>query len=692
MKRKLFIMIVAVLVICLTAGILLTACKPEDPGSEGGGGGGGGGNTDSGSMVTATALSNVITYIYDNTYKNVKFDGTDGKTLGIDVELDLVLGDETYTLVAKGNLDIRPEVTSKAEAAEVQDNSELYIGIKKGAKTVMGIGYDVEGKGVDLKPYLYLVSTDDNGANPVVKKVYGMSIANMMYDNANIEYAKGTFAGDNATASAEEGGMDVLSIVKAIPKLLGSTLFGSTCKVNAFGDGGVQYVFNFDLKNTITGLASGGITDLLSLFGDAVNDYIGPVVDGIKSLLPEDMVSQVTGTGAEGLKQLLAAVAKMLGNNKENNVEGTFTFNFNKDNTFNSASIDIDASKLVAYLNKQAEAKGEKGTDFDGKVTVNIDKLILSNDVTVNVFEGTPLDGKVGNAADEVKNILDFALEATATGANDNYKMTVDFDANPFAFVDMMKYSAKQDTTGDGKIDDNDKDTLDGQAFWQEKLVECLKNLGTANILITKEGFKGSNFEASRVDGMTADEAKSVIIYANFDPSNESEAVDLFIWNEAENKEVTFDGITFPMSLELFADKMIKDADPSITGKPIPATSSAEPDIGEIFGYVETFMDYLEPLFASFSASAEDMSFTIQYASLIDKVVMPVIVALGDMTSLNLDTRWLEDNLEGILAAIFGTYTPAGEGTEAVIDPAKEVVFTLVSFEYADEVIYDAAA
>ena len=56
----------------------------------------------------------------------------------------------------------------------------------------MGIGYDVEGKGVDnLKPYLYLVSTDDNGANPVVKKVYGMSIAKMMNDNANIEYAEG---------------------------------------------------------------------------------------------------------------------------------------------------------------------------------------------------------------------------------------------------------------------------------------------------------------------------------------------------------------------------------------------------------------------------------------------------------------------------------------------------------------------
>ena len=446
-------------------------------------------------------------------------------------------------------------------------------------------------------------------------------------------------------------------------------------------------MFNFDLKNTITGLASGGIIDLLGLFGDDVNKYIGPVVDGIKSLLPEDMAAQVTKPGAEGLQQLLAAVAKML---DENNVTGTFTFNFNKDNTFNSASIDIDASKLVAYLNKQAEAKGEKGTDFDGKVTVNIDKLVLSNDVTVNVFEGTPLEGKVGNDADKVTNILDFALEASATGADDTYKISVDFDANPFAFVDMMKYSAKQDTNGDKVIDDKDEDTIDGQAFWQEKLVACLRKLGTAKIIVTKPGYGASTFDAAKAaaEGVVAGE---VIIYANFDPSNEAEAVDLFIWNEAEKKPATFGDITFPMTLEFFADKMIKDSTIQ-SGTPIPATSSAEPDIGAIFGYVETFMDYLEPLFSSFSASAEDMSFTIQYASLINNVVMPVIAALGDMTSLNLDTSWLEDNLEGILAAIFGTYVPAaGEDTAATIDPAKEVVFTVESFTYCGDPIYPAA-
>lgn len=684
MKRKLFIMIVAVLIICLTAGILLTACKPKDPPgeddpSDDGGGGGG-------VMSTTQALGNVIEFVYDNTYADVKFDGS--VPIVIDVELDVVLGSETYTLVAKGNLDVRPEVTSKAEASAVQDNSELYIALKKDAKTLIGIGYDVEGAGVgNLKPYLYLVSTDDNGANPVVKKVHGLSISKMMYDNANIEYVDDTFAADGAAlASAEDGG--IIGIIKALPKVISSILFGSTCQVNSFGNGGIQYVFNFDLKNTVTSLAGGGLLSILEFIdSDEIDKYIGPVVDGLKQLLPPELAEQVTGTGTTGLQQLLAVFANMLGENKENNVTGKFTFNFNKGNTFNSASIAIDASKLVKYINDQATAKGEQGTDFNGMITINFDKLVLSNTATVDTFAGTPLEGQITPGDANVTNILDFALEATATGADDTYKISVNFDANPFAFVDMMKYSAKQDTNNDGVINADDEDTKVGQAFWQGKLVECLKNMGTANIVITKEGYTESTFDASRAnDSISPEKAKSVIVYANFNPSNEEKAVDLFIWDESKGAEVSFgNGLTFPMDLNTFADKMIKDA--TNLGYTEKATTSAV-NIGEIFGYVETFMPYLEPLFASFGVNADDMSFTIQYASLIEKVVMPVITALGDIESLKLDTSWLEANLKPLLAAIFGSVP---EGEEALV-PADKVVFTLESFEYAGTAIYPKAA
>lgn len=684
MKRKLFIMIVAVLIICLTAGILLTACKPKDPPdeddpSDDGGGGGG-------VMSTTQALGNVIEFVYDNTYKDVKFDGS--APIVIDVELDVVLGGETYTLVAKGNLDVRPEVTSKAEASAVQDNSELYIALKKDAKTLIGIGYDVEGAGVDnLKPYLYLVSTDDNGANPVVKKVYGLSISKMMYDNANIEYVDDTFAADGAAlASAEDGG--IIGIIKALPKVISSILFGSTCQVNSFGDGGIQYVFNFDLKNTVTSLAGGGLLSILELIdSDEINNYIGPVVDGLKQLLPPELANQVTGTGTTGLQQLLAVFANMLGENKENNVTGKFTFNFNKGNTFNSASIAIDASKLVAHINDQAAANKEQGTDFNGMITINFDKLVLSNTATVDTFAGTPLEGQITPGGANVTNILDFALEATATGADDTYKISVDFDANPFAFVDMMKYSAKQDTHKDGVINADDEDTKVGQAFWQEKLVECLKNMGTANIVITKEGYGKSTFDASRASGMDPATAKDVIVYANFNPSNEEKAVDLFIWDESKGSsggEVSLgNGLTFPMDLNTFADKMIKDAtNPGYTEK---ATTSADiaAIISDVFNYIGKIEPLLQPFFNAFDVNEDNMSLTMKYADLIDVAWKAIDAFVADS-----DRDWVDNNLDNLLAAIFGSVP---EGGEALV-PADEVKFTLERFEYAGTAIYRKAA
>ena len=681
MKRKLFIMIVAVLIICLTAGILLTACKPKDPPdeddpSDDGGGGGG-------VMSTTQALGNVIEFVYDNTYADVKFDGS--VPIVIDVELDVVLGSETYTLVAKGNLDVRPEVTSKAEASAVQDNSELYIALKKDAKTLIGIGYDVEGAGVgNLKPYLYLVSTDDNGANPVVKKVYGLSISKMMYDNANIEYVDDTFAADGAAlASAEDGG--IIGIIKALPKVISSILFGSTCQVNSFGNGGIQYVFNFDLKNTVTSLAGGGLLSILELIdSDEINNYIGPVVDGLKQLLPPELAEQVTGTGTTGLQQLLAVFANMLGENKENNVTGKFTFNFNKGNTFNSASIAIDASKLVKYINDQAAAKDEQGTDFNGMITINFDKLVLSNTATVNTFAGTPLEGQITPGNANVTNILDFALKATATGADDTYKISVNFDANPFAFVDMMKYSAKQDTNGDKVINADDEDTKVGQEFWQEKLVECLKNMGTANIVITKEGYGKSTFDAGRASGMDPATAKDVIVYANFDPSNEEKAVDLFIWDESKGAEVSFgNGLKFPMDLNTFADRMIKDA--THPGFPEKATTSADiaAIISDVFNYIGKIEPLLQPFFNAFDVNEDNMSLTMKYADLIDVAWKAIDAFVADS-----DRDWVDNNLDNLLAAIFGSVP---EGGEALV-PADEVKFTLERFEYAGTAIYRKAA
>lgn len=657
MKRKLFIMVVAVLVICLTAGVLLTACKPKDPAPVDPGGGGTGN-----AYSTKKALSEVISGIYDGTYKGVIFDGTaateggEETTLGIDAELDFVIGGDTYTLVAKGTLDIRPSVTGQAAtAADVQDNSELYIGVKKNAKTLFGIGYDVEKSDAGLAPYLYLVSTDDNGATPVVHKVNGLSISDMVYASQH-----------QATATTSVSTDDIMSFVNLVPDLLGETLFGAACQRNSFGAGGTQYVFNFNLKNTVTGLSS-GIVALLNSLKDLfdLTPFLDPVVNGLKGLLPEEYQSQVTGSGSTGLQQLLNIFAGILGKNEENNVTGKFTFNFNADKSFNSASIEIDASKFVAYLNSKDNANASADT-FDGKFTINIDKLVLTNDEKIDAFAGTPLEGKVGGSnVYDVHNMLDLDFEAIANGDDDEYTIEMDMDIDPFVLTEMMGVT---DKVG-GKVTD------EGKAFWAEKMAEALSKAGTATLIVKKTAGDAiaSGFDKSKVDGMTDEEAAKVIAYAKVD----SFGVDVFVWDPIHGNEVSFGSdISFPMS---WADVVA-----GITKKDNTATSSDATDtIKKVFQYAGPILEVIGPFFDAMSV--KDMGLNLQYADIIDNVLKPILAAFVK------DFTWVDANLYQLLAGIFGTYTPAEGDVEESMSYAEDVTFTLVSFKYGDSAIYPAA-
>ena len=99
MKRKLIVLIAALLVVSLLATVLLVACDPKDGGEEGKEP-----TKPTGNLTqTSTALPAVIKDIY-NTYKEVKFDGT--APIGIDAAIGVVVDGVTYDLVAKGNLDL----------------------------------------------------------------------------------------------------------------------------------------------------------------------------------------------------------------------------------------------------------------------------------------------------------------------------------------------------------------------------------------------------------------------------------------------------------------------------------------------------------------------------------------------------------------------------------------------------------
>ena len=663
MKRKLIVLIAALLVVSLLATVLLVACDPKDGGTENGGGGGG--NSSGNLTQTSTALPAVIKDIY-NTYKEVKFDGT--APIGIDAAIGVVVNGVTYDLVAKGNLDL----TKSNE----KDNSKLFIAVNKtdGApENLFSLAYDVPS--ID-KPYLYIGS-----ASAGYFKTKGLSISKMLYDLANQQHADD---GDDAAVTSaetaeEEEGVDLIgTIAELAGGLLGNAIFGQTCQMNQSATGGVQYVFTLDVQYMLSAFGS-QITSLLGLVGNFAGDldlnaYIGPVVDGIANLLPEDDKTAILGTADKPvtdaptkLGNLFKVLAKKMGNAsdaKANNIVIKLTFDFNPDKTFAGAVIDVDASKFVNSLNAAATSEEDK-IDFDGKVQIRIDRLVIGNTAVSDPFSEADagLKALIADTDAVAHNFLDFDFEIAAEGGGDNYVIKADFDLDPFVLTEMMKYS--DETMG---TDGNYAQSEDGQKFWKEKMAAALAKAGTATITVTKNGYTGSTFEGN----------SSVIAYGKID----STEIDVFVWDPANNKEVTFGDLTFPLTWSALIDKL---------AKPVQAGTSAEGDtatalIQQIFGYVGDIFPLLDTLLAEIKTDEATGSLTLGYASVIENVVWPIL----DIFVTEANSGWIDNNLNNLLAAIFGSVTE-GEGGALVADPADSVTFTLKNFNYCGKAIYPAA-
>ena len=663
MKRKLIVLIAALLVVSLLATVLLVACDPKDKeGDEGKEP-----TKPTGNLTqTSTALPAVIKDIY-NTYKNVKFDGT--APIGIDAAIGVVVDGVTYDLVAKGNLDLTKSNT--------EDKSELYIAVNKtdGApENLLSLAYDVPK--IDT-PYLYIGSSSAG-----YFKTKGLSISEMMYDLANQQHADDTAATSTETAEEEEGVDLIETIADLAGGLLGSAIFGSTAQMNQSATGGVQYVFTLDVQYMLSSFGT-QISQLLSLVkqfaGDSIDldAYIGPVVDGIASLLPEADKTAIVGTeenpvtdASTKLGNLFKVLAQKMGNAndaKANNIVIKLTFDFNPDKTFAGAVIDVDASKFVNSLN--ATASEEDKIDFDGKVQIKIDRLAISNTAVSDPFSEADeeLKGLIyGTTAAEVHNFLDFDFEIAAEdGDDDSYVIKADFDLDPFVLTEMMKYSDM--TQG---ADGNYAQSAEGQAFWKEKMAAALAKAGTATIIVTKEGYAESKFDGT-IEGV---DSKSVIAYGKID----SEEIDVFVWDPAKNAEVKFGDLTFPLTWSALIDKL---------AKPVQAGASAEGDtatalIQDIFGYVGKIFPLIDDLLAEIKIDEAAGSLTLGYASVIENVVWPILNSFV----AEANRGWIDANLNNLLATIFGSVT------DGVADPADSVTFTLKSFNYCDKAIYPAAA
>ena len=660
MKRKLIVLIAALLVVSLLATVLLVACDPKekDPPETPT-------KPTTNLTQTSTALPAVIKNIYA-TYKNVKFDGT--APIGIDAAIGVVVNGVTYDLVAKGNLDLTKSNT--------EDKSELYIAVNKtdGApENLFSLAYDVPK--IDT-PYLYIGSSSAG-----YFKTKGLSISEMLYDLANQQHADDDPAVTSAEPAEGEESVDLIdTIAELAGGLLGSAIFGSTAQMNPSETGGVQYVFTLDVQYMLSTFGT-QITQLLSLVkqfaGDSIDldAYIGPVVDGIANLLPEEDKTAIVGTeenpvtdASTKLGNLFKVLAKKMGNAndaKANNIVIKLTFDFNKDNTFAGAVIDVDASKFVAGLN--AAASEEDKIDFDGKVQIKIDRLDISNTAVSNPFSEADkeLNDLINNTAAEAHNILDFDFEIAAKGDDDSYVIKADFDLDPFVLTEMMKYSDK--TMG---TDGNYAQSEQGQKFWKEKMAAALAKAGTATIIVTKEGYTESTFKGD-IEGV---ENGSVIAYGKID----STGINVFVWDPAKRAPVTFGDLTFPLTWSALIDKL---------AQPVQAGASAEGDtatalIQDIFGYVGKIFPLIDDLLAEIKIDEAAGSLTLGYASVIEKVVWPIL----DIFVTEANSGWIDNNLNNLLAAIFGSVTEGADGA-LVADPADSVTFTLKSFNYCGKAI-----
>ncbi len=603
---------------------------------------------------TSTALPAVIKNIY-HTYKNVKFDGT--APIGIDAAIGVVVDGVTYGLFAKGNLDLTKSNT--------EDKTEFYIGLDKKdgvRENLFSLAYDVPS--IDT-PYLYVGSSSAG-----YFKTNGLSISEMMYDIANQQHA------DEAAVTSAEEGVDLIETIADLAGgLLGNAIFGSTAQMNQSATGGVQYVFTLDVQYMLSTFGS-QISQLLSLvkqFAGSSFDldaYIGPVVDGIASLLPEEDKAAIVGTEANPvmdastkLGNLFTVLSKKMGNAddpKANNIVIKLTFDFDPDKTFAGAVIDVDASKFVAGLN--AAASAEDKIDFDGKVQIMIDKLVVSNTAVSDPFSEADeeLKALIADTDAEAHNFLDFDFEITAEGDegdDDSYVIKADFDLDPFVLTEMMKYSDMTKGT-----DGNYAQSAQGQDFWKEKMADALAKAGTATIIVTKDGFTGSTFEGN----------SSVIAYAEID----STGIDVFVWDPVNNMEVKFGDPTFPLTWSELIDKLTR---------PVQASSSSngrysDPYYESIATACRTagqILALLDPFFSEIEIDETTGSLTLGYASIITNVVWPIL----DIFVAEADSGWIDNNLNNLLATIFGSVT------EGVADPADSVTFTLKSFNYCGKAI-----
>lgn len=409
MKKKIFLMVAAILALCLTCGMLLVACNPDKPNP-----------TPPPTDAQESWSESVTTMNKELSQKlkdNKQFNPNGGRKFVADFELELAIDDKTeanadasYKLIGRANINVDAFDTQFYLA--ITENKEGYTT----PKTLFGLGYDDDA----TNPYFYI---NINGGG--YKKINAFSLHQLMLDldakegNKSSEAVSSAFGWDEIKKVFE----GILADPSSIFDLLSTMELIKTDGTRA--NYGNSFIYEFNLPAIINAVSS------------VVNDKL--ITDNL---------------GQEGLTQIMGVIKKI----------PVFANCSNIADVWKSIGEYIQFTKLSYRIDFAENSNEITGMGFTvnyiendnsvpkpiGDYTLSLNKLRIDQGTPIaDIFAGTGIDEVADDAA---INILKFSIDGVAIGMknvagegatpsyeeNHRFTISVDADLNPFALMELV--------------------------------------------------------------------------------------------------------------------------------------------------------------------------------------------------------------------------------------------------------------
>lgn len=456
MKRKLFMTIIAVLIVCLTCGMLLVACNKGD-------GDGGGGKP----PVPETRPENSVTMmttVWNQIASSINVG--DGKKFIADFDIALNIDDETeanndivYSLVGKASIDVN-------EGKE----SDIFIELKATkngeSKVLFGFAYDVEKVQEADVPFIYV-----SAGGSEYKKINGFYLTQLVADiqNAIKNAGNGENDGKESIIDKIEG---IIDAVKGFmdPELIFPTLaeMGILAKNGTISDYGKTFTVDVTVAPIFNVLGGLMTDDILSKIGLSVAQL-------------DSIAKEVAGfLGFEGIETFAQLCSKIGDALKFLNTQ--LVFKFDDNGVFTSAAVNLDYNK-----NNDGVL-----SDF-AKYTVSVNKARIDLG-SLDVFAGSAITEEV--RAQESVNLLNFSVKGSAIGYDEKgeiahrYSIEVQADINPFELLSLIGDTSKESIVA----------TLEKLGYFHLEINEVDENGDKLSNIITLHSKFEEGFAVANVD------------------------------------------------------------------------------------------------------------------------------------------------------------------------------------------------